>query len=58
MAFTTATWAFGTIAGSAMGGLLAQPADNYPDYFDQDGLFGIFPFLAPCLCCGMLAAIR
>jgi MFS family permease len=57
MAFTTATWAFGTIAGSAMGGLLAQPADNYPEYFSQDGLFGTFPFLAPCLGCALLAAI-
>eukprot|EP01043_Picozoa_sp_COSAG02_P097561 COSAG02_NODE_33778_length_494_cov_1.827848_1_plen_158_part_10 len=57
MAFTTATWAFGTIAGSAMGGLLAQPVDNYPDYFSQDGLFGMFPFLAPCLGCALISAV-
>jgi hypothetical protein len=32
-----------------MGGFLAQPAKFYPHLFDQEGLFGQFPYLLPNL---------
>jgi hypothetical protein len=39
----------GSIAGSALGGFLAQPARFYPHYFSKDGLFGQYPYLLPNL---------
>jgi hypothetical protein len=32
-----------------MGGLLARPATQYPKLVSSDGLFGLFPYLAPSL---------
>eukprot|EP01047_Picozoa_sp_COSAG01_P066826 COSAG01_NODE_9302_length_2489_cov_6.794142_1_plen_525_part_10 len=57
MAITTATWAFGTIAGSALGGLLARPAIEFPSVFAADGIFGTFPYLLPCLACAGFAVV-
>ncbi|TQN69738.1 putative membrane protein [Colletotrichum shisoi] len=42
-------WTLGGILGSAMGGFLAQPADQYPSLFSQDGIFGRYPYLLPNL---------
>jgi hypothetical protein len=42
-------WSLGSIAGSALGGFLAQPARFYPQYFSKDGLFGRYPYLLPNL---------
>ena len=39
----------GSIAGSALGGFLAQPARFYPHWFSQDGIFGQYPYLLPNL---------
>eukprot|EP01050_Picozoa_sp_SAG11_P002551 SAG11_NODE_130_length_15497_cov_10.780556_17_plen_213_part_00 len=55
MGVTTATWAFGTIAGSSIGGLLASPSETMPDQFSASGLFGTFPYLLPCIACAFLA---
>eukprot|EP00937_MAST-01D_sp_MAST-1D-sp2_P001877 g1877.t1 len=46
-----AVWGAGGMLGPAIGGLLAQPARQYPSVFSQDGAFGDshFPFLLPCL---------
>ncbi|CAM9142011.1 unnamed protein product [Ectocarpus fasciculatus] len=41
--------AVGIVFGSAIGGLLAQPADHYPSLFSATGVFGRFPFLFPNL---------
>ena len=42
-----------------MGGFLAQPAKFYPTYFDQDGIFGQYPYLLPNLVAaiGIICAI-
>lgn len=32
-----------------VGGLLSNPAEKYPTVFGEDGLFGHFPYLLPCL---------
>jgi hypothetical protein len=39
----------GGIIGSALGGLLAKPADFFPGVFPKDGLFGRYPYLLPNL---------
>lgn len=44
-------WCLGSIIGPALGGALAQPADNYPSWFSQNSLFGQFPFLLPNVVC-------
>ena len=48
-AISSVCWGLGSLLGPAVGGFLVAPADKYPDVFDQDGLFGQFPFLLPCL---------
>lgn len=35
--------------GMMVGGLLSNPAEKYPTVFAEDGLFGHFPYLLPCL---------
>ncbi|EXJ60162.1 hypothetical protein A1O7_04314 [Cladophialophora yegresii CBS 114405] len=42
-------WSLGSIAGSALGGFLAQPARFYPDVFSPEGIFGQYPYLLPNL---------
>lgn len=32
-----------------VGGLLSNPAEKYPTVFAEDGFFGHFPYLLPCL---------
>ena len=39
----------GSIAGSALGGFLAQPARFYPQIFSPYGTFGQYPYLLPNL---------
>jgi hypothetical protein len=41
----------GTILGPMIGGLLSEPAENFPATFSKNGLFGRFPFLLPNLVC-------
>lgn len=44
-------WCLGSIIGPALGGTLAQPADNYPSWFSRGSLFDRFPFLLPNIVC-------
>lgn len=44
-------WCLGSIIGPALGGVLAQPCDNYPWLFQRNTLFDHFPFLLPNLVC-------
>ncbi|ORY12824.1 major facilitator superfamily domain-containing protein [Clohesyomyces aquaticus] len=43
-------WCLGTIIGSGLGGLLAQPATNYPSLF-KGTIFDAYPYLLPNLVC-------
>jgi Major Facilitator Superfamily len=49
--YMSVAWALGTIIAPLAGGLLCNPADKYPKYFSDTGLFGIHPYLLPCLIC-------
>jgi Na+/melibiose symporter-like transporter len=42
------------IAGSVLGGVLARPATQFPSLFSESGLFGIYPYLLPCLVSAVL----
>ncbi|KAJ2279552.1 hypothetical protein EV176_001457 [Coemansia sp. RSA 451] len=42
-------WNIGVVAGSAVGGLLADPANQYPSIFGRCEIFRTFPYLLPCL---------
>lgn len=42
-------WTLGSIVGSAMGGFLAHPVKSYPGRFDENGLWGRYPYLLPNL---------
>ena len=42
-------WGVGSILGPSLGGLLANPAKQYPRLFDSAHLFGVFPYLLPNL---------
>ncbi len=44
-------WSVGTIVGPCIGGFFAIPAENFPDTFSPDGIFGRFPYLLPNLIC-------
>lgn len=50
-------WSVGTILGPSIGGYFAVPAQNFPDTFSKDSLFGRFPYLLPNLICAGLMAI-
>ncbi|XP_020583109.1 probable peptide/nitrate transporter At3g43790 isoform X2 [Phalaenopsis equestris] len=47
----------GLIVGPAIGGLLAQPAEKYPNIFSEKSLFGRFPYFLPCLCISIIAVL-
>lgn len=49
--YMSVAWALGTIIAPLAGGLLCNPAVKYPKYFEETGLFGIYPYLLPCLIC-------
>lgn len=40
--YTTASWTLGTVLGPGIGGLLSEPAKNYPNRFSEHGIFGRF----------------
>ena len=50
-------WSVGTILGPSIGGIFAEPVDNYPQYFNKGGLFDKFPYLLPNLICCVLMLI-
>ncbi len=43
-----------SILGPALGGALAQPCVNYPDWFARGTLFDRYPFLLPNLVCAVI----
>lgn len=49
ISFIICTWPLGTIIGSALGGALALPCENYPWLFARGTLWDRFPFLLPNL---------
>ncbi|XP_063940830.1 protein ZINC INDUCED FACILITATOR-LIKE 1 isoform X3 [Daucus carota subsp. sativus] len=53
----TAAWGTGLIIGPALGGFLAQPADNFPNIFSSQSLFGRFPYFLPCLVISLFALV-
>ncbi|CAM9609748.1 unnamed protein product, partial [Laminaria digitata] len=55
MTYFSGCQAFSLVFGTAVGGLLAQPAVNYPRVFSDTGVFGTYPFLLPNLVGACLA---
>ncbi|KAJ2722673.1 hypothetical protein GGI07_003136, partial [Coemansia sp. Benny D115] len=49
MAMLPLMWNLGTVAGTAVGGLFADPANQYPRLFGNSKLFREYPYLLPCL---------
>ncbi|XP_059143751.1 uncharacterized protein LOC131931076 [Physella acuta] len=49
MSMLSISWGMGLIIGPTLGGLLASPAKKWPDAFDEQGLFGRFPYLLASL---------
>jgi MFS family permease len=50
-------WCLGSIIGPALGGILAQPGDNYPGHFQPGTIFARFPFLLPNLVCVVILGL-
>ncbi|PSK33639.1 hypothetical protein B9Z65_7526 [Elsinoe australis] len=44
-------WCIGSIVGAGLGGTLADPIRNYPEYFAPHGIFQRYPYLLPNLVC-------
>ncbi|XP_021714684.1 protein ZINC INDUCED FACILITATOR-LIKE 1-like [Chenopodium quinoa] len=57
MSMITTAWGIGLIIGPALGGLLSQPAEKYPQMFSPESLFGRFPYFLPCLITSAFAAV-
>ncbi|KAJ1758488.1 hypothetical protein LPJ69_004061, partial [Coemansia sp. RSA 1752] len=49
MALLPLMWNIGVVAGSAIGGLLADPANQYPSIFGRFDILRTYPYLLPCL---------
>ncbi|KAJ2704888.1 hypothetical protein FB645_002921 [Coemansia sp. IMI 203386] len=49
MAMTPLMWNLGSVAGSAVGGLFADPVNQYPRWFGNSVIFKEYPYLLPCL---------
>lgn len=49
--YMSVAWALGCIIAPLAGGLLCNPADKFPKYFDHSGIFGIYPYFLPCFIC-------
>ncbi|KAJ1864642.1 hypothetical protein LPJ73_000229 [Coemansia sp. RSA 2703] len=49
MAMIPLMWNLGSIAGSAIGGIFAEPATQYPRWFGNIRVFAEYPYLLPCL---------
>ncbi|KAJ1832602.1 hypothetical protein LPJ63_003406 [Coemansia sp. RSA 2711] len=50
-------WNVGVIAGSAVGGLLADPVTQYPSIFGSWEIFREYPYLLPCLAGSLTTAL-
>ncbi|KAJ2539009.1 hypothetical protein EV175_006395 [Coemansia sp. RSA 1933] len=49
MAMFPLMWHLGSMLGGAIGGLLVNPAENYPWLFGNSVVFREYPYLLPCL---------
>ncbi|KAJ1735797.1 hypothetical protein LPJ61_000346 [Coemansia biformis] len=49
MAMVPFMWHVGIMGGAALGGLLADPANQYPGVFGHIELFRTYPYLLPCM---------
>ncbi|KAJ2818040.1 hypothetical protein GGI24_005220 [Coemansia furcata] len=56
MALLPLTWNFGSMVGSGVGGVFANPATQFPGVFGDSKLFTYFPYLLPCLIGSTVAA--
>ncbi|KAI0171862.1 MFS general substrate transporter [Hypoxylon sp. FL1284] len=50
-------WSIGTIIGPAIGGILADPHESWPNAFPKGNVFAEYPYLLPNLCCAVLLLI-
>ncbi|KAG7095845.1 hypothetical protein E1B28_006540 [Marasmius oreades] len=50
-------WQIGVTLGPAIGGLLSEPASNWPRLFGGVGLFVDYPYFLPCLVPGVYALV-
>ncbi|KAJ1857184.1 hypothetical protein LPJ76_001959 [Coemansia sp. RSA 638] len=57
MALLPLMWNVGVVAGAAVGGLLADPANQYPSIFGRFEILHTFPYLLPCLAGSVTTAI-
>ncbi|KAJ1256588.1 hypothetical protein BS78_K000800 [Paspalum vaginatum] len=57
LSVVSTSWGLGLIVGPSIGGYLAQPTQQYPNIFHNKSIFGRFPYLLPCLCISVFAAI-
>ncbi|CAM9633813.1 unnamed protein product, partial [Hapterophycus canaliculatus] len=57
MTYVGGSTGFGIVIGTAVGGLLAMPASNYPNVFSATGIFAQYPFLLPNLFGACLAVL-
>ncbi|KAK9686906.1 hypothetical protein K7432_014981 [Basidiobolus ranarum] len=48
-------WGVGSIIGPTLGGLLSQPADQYPSLFGQWEFFHTYPYFLPCFVSSLLS---
>uniref|UniRef100_A0A0D9XNT3 Major facilitator superfamily (MFS) profile domain-containing protein n=1 Tax=Leersia perrieri TaxID=77586 RepID=A0A0D9XNT3_9ORYZ len=57
LSLVSTAWGIGLIIGPAIGGYLSQPADKFPNVFSPDSLFARFPYVLPCICISVFAAV-
>ena len=50
-------WCIGAIIGSGLGGTLAEPVHNYPEFFEPGSIWDRYPYLLPNLVCAMIVVI-
>ncbi|KAL8641747.1 MAG: hypothetical protein Q9228_001490 [Teloschistes exilis] len=50
-------WSLGSILGPLIGGALAEPCKNYPQWFARGTLFDRYPFLLPNIVCSMILVV-
>ncbi|KAK9768290.1 hypothetical protein K7432_001203 [Basidiobolus ranarum] len=48
-------WGVGSIIGPILGGLLSQPAEQYPSLFGQWEFFHTYPYFLPCFVSSMIS---
>ncbi|KAL8854734.1 MAG: hypothetical protein Q9221_000516 [Calogaya cf. arnoldii] len=50
-------WSLGSILGPLIGGTLAEPFKNYPNFFSRGTLFDSYPFLLPNIVCALVLVV-